>query len=372
MLSVQEEKIRKIFTSAKSFAVVSSDQATEEILLAKEALGAAIRNLGLSVHSFPEKERGFAGKWLSILPVANNNSSIFLTSILIPKNKTEVQEISYTEDARYVSININASEEISKENIVFKNLPTKIDAVFCFSSSGQEQLTDELTGKLSKKITLPEAENIITLASDSSGETIAEKTFNIIRTIESSGDFSINKFPVPTLILASLLVETDQFQKNISGESLNLAASLIKLGADKEKIIGLIDDKNPSFARLLGRALARSHLNESPKSMWTFVSGRDLEKTEHEPNPALFGKIMKKIKNLLEPCPVFVLIWQSKQEVWAMISLNSSGGELEEKIRSALSAKKDSPDGGGNLVSGPYKNFSEAELKIQGALKDAV
>ena len=46
--------------------------------------------------------------------------------------------------------------------------------------------------------------------------------------------------------------------------------------------------------------------------------------------------------------------------------------ELEEKIRSALSAKKDSPDGGGNLVSGPYKNFSEAELKIQGALKDAV
>ena len=82
---------------------------------------------------------------------------------------------------------------------------------------------------------------------------------------------------------------------------------------------------------------------------------------------------MKKIKNLLEPRPIFVLIWQSKQEVWAMISVSSrperrDGQSLDEKLTASLSAKhKD-----GALISGPYKNFSEAELKIQSALKEAI
>ena len=125
-------------------------------------------------------------------------------------------------------------------------------------------------------------------------------------------------------------------------ESLTLASSLIKLGADKEKIAGILSDKSPSFARLLGRAMVRSYPNDSLKSMWTFVADQDLEKTGNEPSVALFSKIMKKIKNLLEPRPVFVLIWQSKQEVWAMISVSSrperrDGQSLDEKLTASLS-----------------------------------
>ena len=75
----------------------------------------------------------------------------FSTSILIPKNKIEIQEVSYTEDDRYVSINISASEEVSKENVVFKTLPAKVDAVFSFPPSNQDQLNGELPEELSKK-----------------------------------------------------------------------------------------------------------------------------------------------------------------------------------------------------------------------------
>ena len=126
---------------------------------------------------------------------------------------------------------------------------------------------------------------------------------------------------------------------------MTLASSLIKLGADKEKITDVLNDKSPSFARLLGRALARSYPNESLKSMWTFIAEQDLEKTGNEPGLALFGKIMKKLKNLLEPRPFFILIWQSKQEVWAMISVSSrperrDGQSIDEKIKALLSAKK--------------------------------
>lgn len=370
MLPTQEEKIRKIFTDARSFAVVSGNETAEETLLAKEALVEAIRNTGLSVHSYPERQKGFLEKWDSLLPPASNAPATFSTSILIPKNKIETKEISYTEDERYVSINISAAkEEISKENVIFKTLPAKVDAVFFFPPSGQNWLGGELPGEISKKITAPDSDNIIAVSSSSDNETISQKIFNIIQVIESSGDASIKKSPVPDLLLASLLIETDQFQKNMNEETLTLASSLIKFGADKEKIADILNDKSPSFARLLGRALARSYPNESLQSMWTFIADQDLEKTGNEPSAALFGKIMKKIKNLLEPRPIFVLIWQSKQEVWAMISVSpQTGKKTAEKISALLSAKNED----GDLISGPHKNFSEAELKVQSALKEAI
>ena len=369
MTPEQEEKIRNVCANAGSFAVVSNDEAAEEVYLAKEALVAATRNAGLSVYSYPERRNDFAEKWTAILPSANNNPLVFSTSILIPKNKIETKEISYTEDDRYVSINISTGkEEISKDNVVFKTLPAKVDAVFCFPPFGQEIQDGKLPGEIAKKITAAEPDNTINLSSGAGGETLAEKVFSIINIIESSGDFSVKKSPVADLVLAALMAETDHFQKNIGAETLALASSLLKLGADKEKIAGLMSDKSPSFARLLGRALARSYPNESLKSMWTFIAEQDLEKTDNEPSPALFGKIMKKIKNILESRPFFVLIWQSEQEVWAMISVSSpDNNESTKKIGAFLSAKKEN----GNLISGPYKNFSEAELKIQTVLKEA-
>ena len=370
MTPEQEEKIRKICANAGSFAVVSNNEAPEETYLAQEALAEAIRNAGLPVHSYPERQKDFAEKWAAILPSGTGASAVFSTSILIPKNKIETKEISYTEDDRYVSINISAGkEEISKENVVFKTLPAKVDAVFYLLPPGQENQDDKLPEEAAKKITAAEPDNIITLSSSAGEETLAEKVFSIINIIESSGDISLKKSPVPNLVLAALMEETDQFQKNIGAETLALASSLLKLGADKEKIAGIMSDKSQTFARLLGRALARSYQNESLKSMWTFVADQDLEKTGNEPTPALFGKIMKKIKNLLEPRQFFVLIWQSEQEVWAMISVSSpDNNESTKKIGAFLSAKKEN----GNLISGPYKNFSEAELKIQTVLKEIV
>jgi len=373
MTPLQEEKIRNVCAKAGSFAVVSNNEAPEETYLAKEALAAAIRSAGLPVHSYPERQKDFAEKWPAILPPANSNPLAFSTSILIPKNKIETKEISYTEDDRYVSINISASkEEISKENVVFKTLPAKVDAVFFFPPFGQENKDGKLPEEISKKIIASEPDNTITISSGADRETLAEKVFSIINIIESSGDVAIKKSPVPDLLLASLFTETNHFQKNTGAETLTLASTLLKLGADKEKITGLMSDKSPSFIRLLGRAMARSYPNESLKSMWTFIADQDLEKTGNEPSPALFGKIMKKIKNLLEPRPFFVLIWQSKQEVWAMISVSSeTSGEITARVAASLSAKNNPPSGGGNLISGPYKNFSEAELKIQSVLKEA-
>ena len=367
MLPAQEDKIKEVFANAKCLAVISGEDATEETLLAKEALVEAIKNTGLPVYSFPERKTSFAEKWRSILPVSTNETPTFSTSILIPKNKVAIKEISYGEDDRFVNIDISSTkEEVTKENIVFKTTPIKTDSAFYFPASGQSNITADLPDGLFKKINIPEQENIVTLSSASGKETVAEKVFNVIQLMESSGDLAINNHFISEIILASLLVETNQFQENISEKILNLASSLIKMGASKEKISNILDDKNTSFAKLLGRALARSQTNESLKSVWTFISEQDLKKTESVPSVALFGKVLKKIKMFLEHQPVFVIVWQCQKEVRAMVNIiDKKDNETAEKIRLSLSATKEE----GNLISGPYKNFSEAELKIQNALK---
>jgi len=370
MLPAQEDKIKEVFANAKCLGVIFGKDVPEETLLAKEALVEAIRNTGLPVYSFPERNPSFTEKWRTIIPLTNNVTPTFSTSILIPKNKIAIKEISYGEDDRFVNIDISSTkEEVTKENIIFKTTPTKADSVFYFPSLGQGDLGKDFSEDLFKKINIPEQENIVTLSSSSGSETIAEKVFNVIQIIEAIGDVSIINPSVSEILLASLLTETNQFQENINEKALGLASSLMKLGANKEKINNIFNDKNASFAKLLGRALARSQTNESLKSVWSFISEQDMEKTGAVPNFATFDKVLKKMKMFLEPQPIFVVLWQHQQEVWAMINISTkNNNEMTEKIRSFLSATKED----GNLISGPYKNFSEAEIKIQSALKDVV
>lgn len=105
------------------------------------------------------------------------------------------------------------------------------------------------------------------------------------------------------------------------------------------------------FTQLLGRALARTRINEPLKSTWTFISAEDLEKTRHQSSPpSFFHQIIQNIRNLLPSQPTAVLLWQDKESVLALIN----SGDEENKI------------------FGPYKNFSEAEIKIQQILKENI
>lgn len=368
MLPAQENKIKDVFASSKCLAVISGENATEETLLAKEALIEAFKNAGLSVYSFPERNSAFAEKWKEIIPQTTSATPTFSTSILIPKNKIAVKEISYGEDERFVSIDISATkEEVSKENVIFKTTPVKADSVFYFPSLWQNDLTKDASEDLFKKIIIPEQEKIVTLSSSSGNETIAEKVFSVIQIMETSGDVPLKNSSISSALLASIFSETNQLQENVSEKGLSLASSLIRLGANKEKINGILNDKNASFAKLLGRALARSQTNESLESVWTFLSEQDFEKTGIIPSASVFNKIIKKIKNFVEDRPVFVAVWQYKNEVWAIISVsNKNNVNIAEELELSLLAENEN----GNLISGPYKNFSEAEIKIQNALKD--
>lgn len=365
---IQEEKIRAVFAEAKTLAIVSGKEMTEEFFLAKEALVLAAKKSGLSIRVFPEEKTRWSEKWSSLIQHHNNAPSLFSTSILIPKNKIETKEISYTEDDRYVSINISAGrEEVSKENVVFKTLPSPVDAVFYFPDRGDQdtRLNEKLAEEISSKIALPEAEKIISAVPDLKQDTAAENIFTIFQIMEERCPIN-DPIPIFNLLFASLLAKTDQFRRDLDKKNLQLATSLINLGADSKLITNLINDTRPALTRLFGRALARSYPNESLKSAWSFLSSDDLDKTGRIGQPDIFEKIITGLKRFFPQSPIIVLLWGNKNEVRGMILPDSQQNDLIKKLEAVLMCPRHAEI----LTVGPYKNFSEAEIKIQNALKE--
>lgn len=121
-----------------------------------------------------------------------------------------------------------------------------------------------------------------------------------------------------------------------------------------------------SFIQLFGRALARTRISDPLKSIWTFVTKEDLEKTKNQKSqPALFYQIIRNIKNLLPNHEIAIILWQKDEDVY-LLAIS------EEKILQNIAEKMEADYKEDFLLAGPYKNFSEAEIFIQKTLKESI
>lgn len=362
----QKEKIQEIIENSGTIALISEEGAGEDVLLAKEALKIILEDKGLRVCQLPDRPKEIENKWSFILPTSNNNHFLYSTSILLPKNKINIQEISYSDDDEHISINIDSKNKaVVKEDIIFKPRPVVFDAAVYFSANNNP-ISEECLTRLSEKTTLPKKEDIVTIAPGD--ETVAETVFNLFGVIEQQAE--MENTLIPHLLLASLLIETNNFEERTKEGTLDISSALLKMGADKETIDRSLSEANDgSFVRLLGRAMARTFINKPLKSVWAFISSDDLEKTGNEkPSVAMLYRIARKISRLTRPQFVFILLWQANEKVLAMIKASYDQKDLLEKIKNFLEAKEDERF----LLCGPYKNFSEAEIKIQEVLKKIV
>ena len=164
----------------------------------------------------------------------------------------------------------------------------------------------------------------------------------VSETIESINDSLSNK-TVSNLMLASLLTEIGATESRKKEESL-------------------------SFMHLFGRALARTRINNDLQSSWTFISREDLKKTDNiEAGSQVFYKILKKYKETTSSPSLSVLIWQGKEKIWSIIT-----EEKPQKHLFSLAQKFGANMENGFFITGPFNNFSEAEIKIQQNIKDVV
>lgn len=148
----------------------------------------------------------------------------------------------------------------------------------------------------------------------------------------------------------SIRIPKDRFKiKEISYDD---EEDFFVINIDYENILEIIKtEQTPSFIQLFGRALARTRINKELKSIWTFISQEDLEKTKNKNiRDSLFEQIIKNIKKLIPLQPTALILWQNKNKVWGLML-----GESEE-----------------TETFGPYKNFSEAEIAIQRILKEII
>lgn len=365
MSPFQKEKIQEIIEKSGSLALISEEGAGEDVLLAKEALKITLENNGLKVCQFPGRSKETENKWSFILPTSQDDRFLYSTSILLPKDKINIQEISYSDDDEHISVNIDSKNKaVAKEDVIFKPRPIAFDAAIYFTA-GNNSINEERLRRLAEKTILPKKEEIVTIAPGD--ETVAEKVFKIFEFVEPA---TTGNTLIPNLLLASLLIETNNFEERTNEETLGTASALLKMGAKKEMIDqSLSNADDESFVRLLGRAMARTFVNKPLKSAWTFISSKDLEKTGNEkPSVATFYRIIRKISRLIKPQLVFILLWQAGENVSAAITANGDQKGLLGKIKNFLEAKEDERF----LLCGPYRNFSEAEIKIQEVLKKVV
>ncbi len=369
------EKIQAILKEAKTLALFSEKNSDDYKLLAKEALRHCLENKKINVIALPDNQE-FRKKWGNILP--NQGENIFFsqqTSIRIPKSQYKIKELTYEDDDDFLSLIITSeNSKLDKSAVSFEPVPAKADAAFCFFEPSEEEALQEFENQLS----LPPKEKIVFLTTGTS-RTFSEKISQIIK--RAAPEF-FSSPQVSTLLFASLITETNNFVRPISQEALRFGSDLLSFGADKEKIKNILDQiKTVSFSQLLGRALARTRPDEKLNVSWTFLSQKDLEKTENKnPSASFFYDLIQKLREIIPLRQVSLIFWPaspaSPSQGGPAGGQNSQAGldgknifamavSSEEKNLISLAEKIGVKAQSKYLMAGPFNNFSEAELHFR-------
>ena len=365
MSELEHQRLKETVSDGSVFLIISNENnevPTEQELLLRRALRLAIQEKGGVVNGYPVAPIEIREKWNSIMPEGENKDFPFLTSILIPKKNLEVKEISYSNnEGSNFTINIQTSKEgLSKDNVIFQSNPIQLDGLILMRP------IQDYSKIIGSRILAPSKEKIFLLSENSTLST--SQAYETINTI--CGE-NIPK-DVATLVLASLIIETNNFSDNASEENLSLGSALIGFGADKETIRAIIKkDMTYSFAQLLGRALARTRHDKNLHSVWVFISESDLQKTGYEQaGEIVFQSVLKKIQEIVPKESFYIVLFQKDNAVRALSSINHEN--LDNNISNYLTEKLGGTHSNGFSFSGPYPNFSEAELILSQALKDTL
>lgn len=169
--------------------------------------------------------------------------------------------------------------------------------------------------------------NLVDITASSSSEIIADilKSFN-----ENIIDQNI-----ATCLLTGITSGTHSFQTSkTSPKTLNLAASLMTLGADQKKIVYyLYKSRSMKLLKLFGRALARVQQDKENKITWSLLSASDFEKTGASGEEV--PQILKEISEISSSQNIIMLIIEArKNDVKGILKIKK--GIDKEKVRTLL------------------------------------
>jgi len=355
------EKIKTLVENSKSFGIIADNNPEEHELLLKEVLKETIASKNIPIISLPKDPEGFREKWSEILKEGSNYTPPRKTSIKIPKEKYKINQISYREDDKNVSLVIDLPQnELVLEDLSLEKLPPEADVVFCFFEN-EERLI-----KFESEIIVPSRDKIIFIKAN--GKTLTGKILDILKVFHPNVAEDKKK---ATILYAALFLETDRFAEKLSKETFMLAKLFTENGADIKAISKIAEkDKKASVAQLTGRILARTYVDEFFGISWSFLNSKDFQKTNNISikESALYG-LLKKVRSFIPQQNLYVLLWQTAEGIKALItaSENKSGEYLvpfAEKVNARLESRF--------FTTGPFENFSEAEKHLRQSFKEEI
>lgn len=353
------EKVKLILDEAQSFALLADEKTSEHALLAREALRSALQIKGLPCYCLKSLPQNFKEKWQTIFPRKEDQENfIQKTVIKIPKHKHKINEVSYEEGEDDFSFIISSSNgAIDSSDLFFESHLPQVDSAFCFTEN------KEALEFFKKKINLPPSDKIVFLSENH--RPFAEKVMDIIKIIDSE----LLSDKIATLLFASLVIETENFTKNIEPNVLAAGSEMLEARANQQIIKEILNEtRDYPFTQLLGRALARTRKDKTMESSWTFLSKEDMEKTGNSDISAeFFHKILKEVKKTAPAEKISLLLWQNEDEIWAIVETGD-----KELILAEIAFRLNIPTDSKFLLAGPYSSFQEAENKLQDAIKEVL
>lgn len=143
---------------------------------------------------------------------------------------------------------------------------------------------------------------------------------------------------IATSLLVGLVAATKSFQSPvITPQTFNIAAKLVALGADQQKIIrSIFKNKSLAALQLWGRAFARIQYNNEIKLAWTLITQSDFEKTKADYYDLL--GIEEELATFLGGSEIIlILLEKEKNKVESLIKVHNEGLKniLAEKFSAA-------------------------------------
>ncbi|MBI2507242.1 MAG: hypothetical protein HYW09_01360 [Candidatus Niyogibacteria bacterium] len=348
-----EETIKNLVESSSKIFVGLEPSADESAILAAIALKNILKDLDKEVFLRPKSQEKLSDKLREILPEENDPEIPQKIKIKIPKS-ADIGELRYEEDEKFLNLFILPKNNMEPSGLLIEKTPYEMDAAFCFfEEDGWEKINF---------VTKPLREKIIYFTNN--GGTLAEKINDIHQTLNGPQAMS----PLTATLLMSLLVhETENFQKRRGAEIFSLAASLLESGAD-EKISSETDLKGKKInsAQIVGRALARTTLEEELKTSWTYLTKNDFLKTNLESTKENIIFILRKVRSYITATSCSIICYEDGDGVKSLI-FNEN-----KNILAGLAASFGAALESSHFFAGGFKNFSDAETKIRQLLKENI
>ncbi len=233
------KEIKNLITNSQHIYIFPDENRKESICLALAlfyTLNDLKKNVNLGLNDLPEK-MNFLAPSLDYLSTPKN----FVISL--PKEKAEASQIRYEKDEKSLKIYLTISKgNIKKNDISFCLAEPKPDLIITI---GFKDINGLKKPELLKENNFFETE-IINIDNQESNEKfgkinlvennrpLGEIVFNLIKSL----DESLIKEKTAEALLAAIILSSDNFQNNVvSPEILEMAAFLIKKGANRKTII---------------------------------------------------------------------------------------------------------------------------------------